>query len=697
MRRGSWILAISGMMALHQSGYSADPVADRSSGKAGTGTVRTANRPVKKSDAAADSKSKNYYKELFGEETPAAPSPKKAVTEAAPPAAKAAQPADSFDWADESDSVKQTAAVQPAKKVAAKFDVDEPSLTDLPTVSGKSEKPAKDAEQKSSGNAHISQAGYDKPDEKEGKIHLIRADGRPQSAPALPEFDESATNKITRTKSKSKTPPAKEKAPVKEEKVITSAPARHEAVATSPAPVLAGPVAPQVTVEWVKRGEFNVGQECQADLVVRNTGSTAVSNVAIDAFFPTNVRLIAAEPKPSSATDRLVWTFDQLPAGSEQKMTVKMIPSKRGDIAASAQVRLVATNSTAFSVQEPMLKVSVKSPSQEVMLGDPASQMITVTNPGTGTAHDVKVEARLSAGLEHPSREDSLIIDVGAVGPGETRSYRLGLTAAKGGTQSVTVTATSSCDASSSDQTEFNVIAPSLKFAMEGPSLRYKGRNAKYTLTVTNDGSVVNNNVRISQPVKEGFKFVSADHGGKFDPSVNSIQWFIARLAPGESTQVTCELNSLKLGEFTHTAQVVSDSGVQAEAKVDTRVDGIASLTMELLDLDDPVEVGSETAYEIHVKNDGSKSATGVSIVCDLPAGMEFLSAKAPVDQVLEGRQLVFNPIDQIAPGAQVTVRIQVKVTRDGSHRLRARLTGGGLQEPMQLEEVTRAYTDGSN
>ena len=76
---------------------------------------------------------------------------------------------------------------------------------------------------------------------------------------------------------------------------------------------------------------------------------------------------------------------------------------------------------------------------------------------------------------------------------------------------------------------------------------------------------------------------------------------------------------------------------------------------------------------------------------------MEFLSAKAPVDQVLEGRQLIFNPIDQIAPGAQVTLRIQMKVGRDGSHRMRARLTGGGLSEPMLLEEVTRAYTDGSN
>jgi uncharacterized repeat protein (TIGR01451 family) len=216
-------------------------------------------------------------------------------------------------------------------------------------------------------------------------------------------------------------------------------------------------------------------------------------------------------------------------------------------------------------------------------------------------------------------------------------------------------------------------------------------------LTITNDGSLVNNNIHISQIIPDGFKFVSADHQGKFEQSTRMISWFVGRLEPGDSTQVSCELNSLLLGEYTHTVQVVSDSGVQAEAKIDTRIDGIASLTMELVDFDDPVETGSETAYEIRVKNDGSKAATGVVVTCELPAGMELLSTKSPVERIAEGRQLIFQPIDEIAPGGQVTIRIQMKVLRDGSHRMKARLTGGGLQEPMVLEEVTRAYSDGSN
>lgn len=667
MRRGTWILAISGMMALHQSGYAADPGAGQSSGRidnAGARNSAAASRSAKKS--TADPQTKNYYKDLFGDDEPA---PKQAAKKYVPPSAPAnTSPG---DWADEPLPESSTASSKPATK----------RLT-LKADESSAEKPK--------ANTKVIQAVYDKPAGKKTPVQQVGANGRPSSAPT-----ESTLDEVMEAPTRSAT--AKEPAPRAGIVHETRAGIAREEAQAPAATAQAEPQTSQVTVEWARRGEFNVGQECLVDLIVKNTGATSVSQVAVDAFFPTNVRLTAAEPRPASATDRLTWTFEQMAPASEQKITVKMIPSRRGDIAASAQVRFTGSSSTAFAVHEPMLKISVKSPSKEIMLGDPTSQMISVTNPGTGTAHEVKIEAKLSEGLEHPTREDHLVIDVGTIGPGETRTYRLGLTAAKGGAQSVQVTATSNSDASSSDAVEFNVIAPSLKIAVDGPSLRYKGRNAKYTVTVTNDGSLANNNVHVSQVIADGFKFNSADHQGKFDSSIKTIHWFIGRMEPGESTQVTCDLNCQQIGEFVHNVQVVSDSGVRADAKIDSRVDGIASLTMELVDFDDPVETGAETAYEIRVKNDGSKAATGVSVACELPAGMEFLSAKSPVDRVIEGRLLNFKPIEQIAPGETVAIRIQMKVHREGSHRLRARLTGGSLPEPMLLEEVTRAYSDGSN
>lgn len=683
MRRGTWLLAITGMMALvNGASFGAEPASgtiDRAS--TGGATVETSTRsgriaatpasgglPSRYSrtaatgtPAAGSPDKKNYHKELFSESEPVSDSKLGAwgeeptsVTEPTPKAAPAA-PATA------------------AKPAAAKSSTSTNGKQVVPASASSSK------ESKESGGPRVIQATYDKAAGTSEKKHIqqVRSEAkglRPSSAPPMPDFDSKADAPVT--------------VPTKATGVPV-APAGRATTAASEA----GPITPQVTIEWTKKGDINVGQECQVELHVKNNGSVTTSQVAVDAVFPTTVRLTSAEPKPAASADKLTWSFDRIAPGAERKIVVKLIPSRRGDLGASAQVRFTGAATASFRVEEPMLKVALKGPT-ELMLGDPASQFITVSNPGTGTAHDVKVEARLSEGLEHGSRGEKLIMEVGSIGPGETRTVRLGLDAIKGGPQTINVTATSNSEAGGTATAQVNVIAPSLKIAVDGPGLRYKGRNAKYTLTVSNDGSVANNNIRVSQVVADGFKFVSADRSGKYDPSTKSVQWFLGRLEPGQNAKVVCELNATTLGDFAHTVAVLSDSGVRAEAKIETKVDGVASLTMELVDIDDPVETGVETMYEIRVKNEGSKPAAGVSIACELPAGMQLITAKAPVDAIVEGRQILFKSLEQVAPGGQATFKIHVKGVEEGSHRMRVRMTGGGLTEPVVREEVTKVYSD---
>ncbi len=675
MRRGTWLLAISGMMALvNGASFAAEPstgTAGRTSlGEAASGFPSRNGRiavapaggglPTRYSRQlpASAPGSKNYYNDLFteGEAAPAAPG-------SAP-----------GDWSDEpapqSPAARKPAPITAAPSTAAKTSASASkgsaaSAGKVPPVAASSDKPV--------AGPRVIQASYDKAAGSTEKKHIqqVRTEAKPSrgSAPPMPDIDHLTDAPATPSAKTGGTPSA------------------------SRASAETGPATPQVTIEWAKKGDINVGQECQVELRVKNGGSVMASQVAVDAIFPTTVRLTNAEPKPVASADKLTWSFDSIAPGAERKITVKLIPSRRGDLGATAQVRFTGAASTSFKVEEPMLKVVLKGPN-ELMLGDPASQFITVSNPGTGTAHDVKVEAKLSDGLEHGSRGEKLIMEVGSIGPGETRTVRLGLSAIKGGQQSISVTATSSSDAGGTASAQMNVIAPSLKIAVDGPGLRYKGRNAKYTLTVTNDGSVANNNIRVSQVVSEGFKFVSADRNGKYDASTKSVQWFVGRLEPGQNAKVTCELNATALGDFSHTVAVLSDSGVRAEAKIDTKVDGVASLTMELVDLDDPVETGVETMYEVRVRNEGSKPAAGVSIACELPAGMELITAKAPVDAIVEGRQILFKSLDQVAPGGQAVFKIHVKGVKEGSHRMKVRMTGGGLTEPVVREEVTKVYSD---
>ena len=81
-----------------------------------------------------------------------------------------------------------------------------------------------------------------------------------------------------------------------------------------------------------------------------------------------------------------------------------------------------------------------------------------------------------------------------------------------------------------------------------------------------------------------------------------------------------------------------------------TRVEGLPALLMELVDTDDPVEVGKETSYEIRVTNTGTKTETNLQVTCTLPEGMELRGTKGAFGCAVkqEGRDLVFAPLPNV-------------------------------------------------
>jgi hypothetical protein len=192
-------------------------------------------------------------------------------------------------------------------------------------------------------------------------------------------------------------------------------------------------------------------------------------------------------------------------------------------------------------------------------------------------------------------------------------------------------------------------------------------------------------------------QFISADKSGKYETSSKSISWFLGRLEPGQSTTVSFELMSSTIGEFALQATVQSDAGVRSEARTNTRVEGTASLAMEIVDLDDPVEIGTETAWEVRVRNDGSMAANTIAVGCELPQGVELISAKGPTEAAAERRMVLFKALKQLAPGQQAVYRIHVKGTTEGVHRLRTRITSDSLDEPLLMEEATKFYADAKN
>jgi len=465
--------------------------------------------------------------------------------------------------------------------------------------------------------------------------------------------------------------------------------------ATRPTPAKTtkiGPQTPMVTIEWVKDGDIHVGQECAFRLMVKNNGRTDASQIEVEAQFPNTVRLTSTTPKPNVMDDTIIWKFARLAPGAEQEIKIRMIPSQRGELATNAQVRFTGTAVGVFQVEEPLLQVVVQGP-QEALVGEPAAHLITVSNPGTGIARNVKIEALIPNGLEH-ARGERLLMDIGSLTPGESRRVRLSLVAIGGGKHQLLVKAAGDANLAQSASSTINVIAPSLQLAVKGPGLRYLGRSAAFTFTVTNDGTIPSNNVRTKYKLPAGFRLLRADRGGKLDQVSRTIDWFVGSLDAGKSASMTVHLATEKLGAYTHHAVAVSEHGAKSAAQLDTRIEGSASLVLEIGDEDDPVEVGAQTSYQIRVRNAGTKAANKVSVSCEMTSGVEFVSADGPVDFSAENGLLVFKSLPTLAPGKAAVFQVTVRGVDPGNHRFRARLASDSIKEPLIFEELTTFYSE---
>src|SRR5262249_6627376 len=146
---------------------------------------------------------------------------------------------------------------------------------------------------------------------------------------------------------------------------------------------------------------------------------------------------------------------------------------------------------------------------EKVLVGDTVSFGLTVTNPGDGPAEQVKIQAVLSEGLEHP-KGNRVEVNVGKLNAGETRSIQVIGAARSGGPQKCDGVATAEGGLHSEANAAVNVIMPRLDMQLTGPALRYLDRKATYAVKVINPGDAPATNVALSTLVPNGFKFVGA-------------------------------------------------------------------------------------------------------------------------------------------------------------------------------------------
>jgi uncharacterized repeat protein (TIGR01451 family) len=476
--------------------------------------------------------------------------------------------------------------------------------------------------------------------------------------------------------------------------VPTAAPVRDdqpvETTVTPPNPT--GRQEPAVSIEWIGPPTAKVGQAAEFTLVVRNACNIPVQQVLVRVRIPAGMTAAATEPKALSENNVLVWELGTLLSKQEKNLQMKLVADAKGDVMPQAWVTFTGSSVTQVKVREPKLLLKASAP-EKVMVGDAAAFTLTVSNPGDGAADQVKIHAMLSDGLEH-ARGNKVDFEIGNLAAGETRSVQLICATKSGGNQKCEGVAEAEGGLHGADVASVDVIMPRLDLQMVGPALRYLERKALYTLRVTNPGDAPATNVTVSDVVPVGFKVLAASDGGRHDFSTRTVSWFLGEIGAGQTREVKLEVQAINPGEHKHKATAVAARGLRSESELMTRVEGLSALLLEMVDTEDPIEVNGDTAYEIRVTNTGSKTETDIKIVATVPDKMQFKNAQGPVRYREEGKTIVFEPIDKLAPRADAIFRINVKAMEPGTVRFKIQMTSTNLVEPVVKMEATRIYSD---
>src|SRR5262245_24679472 len=448
---------------------------------------------------------------------------------------------------------------------------------------------------------------------------------------------------------------------------------------------------PTVCLEWFGPTTLKVGAPAEYTLSATNDGSITLHKEILQVKVPSGAKVAGTEPQAEGTEDVLLWDLGSLSSKQDKSVKMKFVPPAKGELLCQAWVTFTGSSAVKVMVREPKLEVSTTAP-EKVSVGESVSIVVTVGNPGDHAVDGVKLAIRLGDGLECTGGQKPMV-DVGSVPAGQTRQVSLPCVARTAGKHKCDVTAEGD-GLTAYGSASVRVLQAQLDMDVAGPKLRYLDRKAAYTVKITNPGDASATDVTVTEHVPAGFKFVSADAGGKYDPSTRTVHWAVGELAAGKNCELKWEVMASATGEYTHKVIAGGAGGLKTEKAVATKVEGLSALSMEVTDTDDPVEVGTDTTYEIRVTNTGSKDETDVKLVCAIPPQMKFKSATGPMKHDLVSGEVVFQALPKLEAKADAIFKVTVTAGVKGDARFKATLTAGALSEPVIQQESTRLYAD---
>ena len=437
---------------------------------------------------------------------------------------------------------------------------------------------------------------------------------------------------------------------------------------------------------------INLGREMTLNLVIKNVGNVEAVGVAVVYQVPDGLELISATPEPLQDPvhkTNYYWKKETLAVNGDWTIPVRVKATKVTACDTGATVTAKAGARARLVVQEPKLKVEQSVSTARLLIGRQTSFKISVSNPGTGPARNVIVQAKLSDGLRTVDGETIVeqMIPVIPPGVGRVDLNPLVVDTRGGGQQSCTVMVHSpDVTPVAEDNTAtrmIEVISPKLEVKLAGHEQRFTDQKNDYTLTLSNPGTAPAENVKLvaTMPTQGGRLINIGDNLGVWDQNVRKVYWDVGKLEPKDSREF--HFTYLTGGPGLYSMMAEATSGEQrSSAQVATDVSGLAVIAVQMKPTNPIIDVNDTTTFDIQVRNLGSKEATKILINGTLTTNMVIVGISGLDKEVrfnVKDGRFTFPEIERLAPGQTLALTIEAKAVDQGSGMCRLLLDHADL------------------
>lgn len=462
--------------------------------------------------------------------------------------------------------------------------------------------------------------------------------------------------------------------------------------------VLASSQTPVLTSDIRGPKQILVGRESLYRVRLQNLSDVPADGIVATIRIPTGAEVVntsATQGSVQPGSDpqsggQLQWQLAHLDRRASETLEIRLVPRENKPLELGVSWTLAPVGSRAVvEVQEAKLNLEITGPS-EVLFDKPQSFKLTLTNPGTGPAENVKIDL-LPPGA---SQDKVTSHQLGTLAAGASQTVEVELTARESGKMAIKGTASADGGLKSDFAKEIFCRKPELAVDWRGPATKYAGTMATYFIRVRNPGTAPAQDVTIHATLPEGAEFTSASEGQTYDSKNRLVSWHVNSLNPGDDNYMELKCVLKAAGKNMLEIAAANAAGNLADKKTaETNVVAIADLKLEVVDPSGPVAVGAQAIYEIHIRNRGANAAKEINVAALFSDGIDPDQAEGATYTVADGR-VSFKSIDELAAGNEIALKIRAHAVQPGTHVFRAEVLCRDLDTKLAAEETTRFYAD---